>query len=528
MGKNVKKKHNSPEQPERRYLPVKTLAGLVAAGVVLILGMALLNGNAKPNRDMQWYMKTGTLDVAAPSLAEGYEVMEAEDAAAQPEAAAPADASSQVEAADAVEVDGPSEPVGEAEGVDAQAETDKASDAGAEEAQAEVEVAREATEADPEADAAEGATADAAEDAAPNTGEDAAAEEEEEIFDGPVTITVTAAGDCTFGGQDGAKGRRRFMQYAKDYGYDYFFDGVRSIFENDDLTLVNLEGPLTTVEKPAKKAQFLFHGDPEYVNILTGSSVEVCNVANNHSRDYGTEGLKETASVLDAAGVGYCGYSQVYYTRIKGVRVGAMGFTWWDYNIRDVAKAIAEARENCDLLIVSVHWGVEYEYDQSYKQEDAGRAMIDAGADLVIGTHPHVFQGIEKYKGKYIVYSLGNFCFAGNANPSDKRCLIFQQTFSFTPGLGIAQAGIMDEGINIIPAFISSRKDLNDFQPTVMDAENGAKLLKSVARHSKGFTFADTLWMKDNYMALNGLVASQADEGGEDAEASEPEAAAEG
>ena len=147
--------------------------------------------------------------------------------------------------------------------------------------------------------------------------------------------------------------------------------------------------------------------------------------------------------------------------------------------------------------------------------------MIDAGADLVVGTHPHVFQGIEKYKGKYIVYSLGNFCFAGNANPADKRCIIFQQTFSFTPGMGIAQAGILDDGINIIPTFISSRSDLNDFQPTVMDAGNGGKLLKSIARHSKGFTFEDTAWMPDNYVVTNGLIgvdSADGEAGAEDAD----------
>ena len=327
------------------------------------------------------------------------------------------------------------------------------------------------------------------------------------VNDGTVLLTITAAGDCTFGGQVGSKGSRNFKKCVEKFGYDYFFTNVRELFRSDDLTIVNLEGPLTTVEKPQKKGEeFLFKGDPDYVKVLTGSGVELCNLCNNHTLDYGKEGLKETAKVLDDYGIGYCGYSKAYDAEIKGIRVRALGFTWWRYDRKEIVKAVKEAREGCDLLIVNVHWGDERVYTQDNRQTELGHAIIDAGADLILGTHPHVYQGIECYKGKYIVYSLGNFCFSGNANPADKRCLIFQQTFSFNPGLGIAQANILDQGINIIPATISSRRDVNDFQPTIMDAENGLAMLKAVASKSVNFDMTKARWTKDNYLLTYGLI----------------------
>jgi poly-gamma-glutamate synthesis protein (capsule biosynthesis protein) len=110
------------------------------------------------------------------------------------------------------------------------------------------------------------------------------------------------------------------------------------------------------------------------------------------------------------------------------------------------------------------------------------------------------------------VYSLGNFCFAGNANPDDKRCLIFRQSFSFNPGMGIAQANIMDAGIDIIPASISSVENMNDFAPTVLPAEQGKALLKEVAECSTHFTLGDTVWMKGNYLEANGLIGDELSE----------------
>ena len=480
MGKNMTKK-KSKAQRRRGYLRTGILSLLVVLGLGTMVGMAMFNASARPQRDMKWYVRGGQAEVAAPASGAGYAattrrgnlngpVLAVIDGEATPRPTI------KPTMAPALVTETPAGDDGEAYGDGAEAS----------------EVFDEMSDVDPQIGEIEMA-GDGAESS------------------GTVTLKITAAGDCTFGGEIGSKGRRRFVDLVNKEGYDYFFDGVRQVFEDDDLTIVNLEGPLTNAVK-SNKHGFVFKGDPEYVDILTGSSVELCNLANNHTMDYGKNGLKDTVNVLEAAKIGYCGYSKLFTTTIKGVRVCALGFTWWDNDKKEIAQAIQNARANCDLLIVNIHWGIEGNTMQDHKQVTIGHAIIDAGADLVIGTHPHVYQGIEKYKGKYIVYSLGNFCFAGNANPNDKRCLIFQQTFSFNPGMGIVQANIMDAGINIIPCTVSSVKNLNDFQPTIMAAKEGGAMLKAVASRSTNFSLTGALWMRDNYVVSAGLVNDGGDE----------------
>ena len=320
----------------------------------------------------------------------------------------------------------------------------------------------------------------------------------------PETITITAVGDCTLGGNVSSGGDDKFDAYVEHYGYDYFFENVRPLFESDDLTIVNLEGPLTTSKNKRSGRTFNFRGKPEYVNILSGSSVEICNVANNHALDFGEAGLSETAQVLSNAGIGVSGFSRTYSTTVKGVRICSLGFTKWQYSQKQMVKAVQAARETCDLLIVSMHWGEEGVYKTSSEQRSMGHALIDAGADLILGHHPHVFGGIEQYNGKYIVYSLGNFCFGGNSNPSDKRCLIFQQTFSVSP-----DGSIEDAGINIIPAAVTGSSSKNDFQPNNMPAERGETLLKNVAKYSD-VSMSAIRWMNGSYMEKIGLTTLSA------------------
>ena len=268
----------------------------------------------------------------------------------------------------------------------------------------------------------------------------------------PVYITLTAVGDCTLGGNtnDGASGEKRFATCFKENSADYFMQNVRGLFGSDDVTVVNLEGPLTTATTKRSNRTFNFRGDPEYVNILSGSSVEVCNLANNHAYDFKTAGFEETASVVQAAGMGACGFGLEHYMEVKGRTVGFLGFTEWNFEPEEIESAVRSAREKCDLLIVCIHWGEELTYKHTSTTEKLGRRMVDAGADLVIGGHSHVYGEIEQYQGKYIIYSLGNFCFGGNKKPSDMQCIIFQQRFKLWP-----DGRVEDAGINLIPAQVS-------------------------------------------------------------------------
>ena len=315
------------------------------------------------------------------------------------------------------------------------------------------------------------------------------------------TIKITAAGDCTLGGSVHQDTYATFKRYVQKFGYDYFFANVRSYFENDDLTVLNLEGPITDVGED-RHGSYVFKGDPDYVNIMTGSSVELCNVANNHSKDFGTAGLKRTAELLEQAGIGCCGYSKVFHTTIKGVRITALGYLQWEIDKSKIVEAVKRERPDCDILIVNMHWGLEKHYEPVAAQKTYGHAIIDAGADLIIGTHPHVYGGIEKYKGKYIVYSLGNFCFGGNDNPSDKRALMFQQTFNVS-----ASGEVTDGGVNVIPCSVSSVSNKNNFQPTVMQAADGVKLLKAMSKYSN-FGKGGFEWMAGSYPEQVGLVTA--------------------
>ena len=150
-------------------------------------------------------------------------------------------------------------------------------------------------------------------------------------------------------------------------------------------------------------------------------------------------------------------------------------------NISSVKKLVADGMEKlkkqrADLCIVSMHAGIEHVYSVSAEQKSIARYAVDRGADLVLGHHPHNLQGIEKYKGVYIVYSLGNFCFGGNTNPPDKDTMIFQQTFVF-------EKRKMKKGkgtVKIIPCSVSSTDGINNYQPAPAKGKKRTRILNKL------------------------------------------------
>ena len=324
--------------------------------------------------------------------------------------------------------------------------------------------------------------------------------ETEEPRNGTVTLTITCAGDCTLGG-DAAKGTKgRFDRVAAKQGLDYFFQNFRSLFESDDITIVNLEGPLTDSTDEHKSSGYVFRGDPSYASILSGSSVELANLANNHALDYREQGLTDTKAALDAAGVYHCGFEEIAYFDVKGVRVGAVGLTKWESGKSEMVAAVQAARPNCDLLIVNVHWGTEKDFSHTSEQRAQAHAMIDAGADIVIGTHSHVYGGIELYNGRYILYSLGNFCFGGNSDPNNKSTMVFRQTF----GIDLSSGSVTAGGISVIPARISGKNSGNDYQPYILAAKQGKALLEKIDAVSE-LDFKTANWLPDSYEVQNSI-----------------------
>lgn len=296
------------------------------------------------------------------------------------------------------------------------------------------------------------------------------AKEEAAAVKDPVSLTLSVVGDCTLGTDETFDYDTSLNACYDNNGKDYFFKNVKSIFEADDLTIANFEGTLTDSDAREDKT-FAFKAPAEYAQILTSGSVEAVNTANNHSHDYGEQSYTDTLTALDNAGITHFGYDDTAVMDIKGIKVGLVGI----YELKDhlgreqqlkdnIAKVKADGAE---LIVVIFHWGNETETVPDTNQMTLGRLAIDEGADLVCGHHPHVLQGIETYKGKNIVYSLGNFCFGGNSSPSDMDTMIFQQTFTVT------SEGVQADNVtNIIPVLF----------PLLMDITTISQLLLPVMR----------------------------------------------
>lgn len=289
------------------------------------------------------------------------------------------------------------------------------------------------------------------------------------------SITLSFVGDITLGNYAGQGYSGSFDQEYEKQGQDtsYFLKKVKSVFEKDDLTIANLEGPLTTSQDHADKT-FAFQGKLEYVNILTDGDIEAVTLANNHSKDHFEQGMKDTKKVLDEKNIEHFGYDESAVIDVKGIKVGFLGYSFPYSLTSEMKKAIQDLKKQSDVVIVYYHWGIERDQAPMQSQRDIAKDTIDAGADLIIGSHPHVLQGIETYKGKKIVYSLGNFCFGGNKNPSDKDSMIYQHTFSFE------NKKLVKEENKIIPCMISSTSSRNNYQPTIVDGDDAKRVLKKV------------------------------------------------
>lgn len=300
------------------------------------------------------------------------------------------------------------------------------------------------------------------------------------------TITISAAGDCTLGTDEGFNYKRSFKgKYDAVQDPAYFFQNVQPVFAQDDLTIVNMEGTLTE-ETTREPKQFAFKGDAEYAKILTAGAVETANLANNHSFDYGKKSYEDTITALEAEGISSFGYERTAVMDIKGVKVGLAGVYELAEHIdckQDLLDNIASLKEQgAQIIIVSFHWGQEKENVPNDVQVELAHAAVDNGADLVLGHHPHVLQGIEEYKGKNIVYSLGNFCFGGNSAPSDMDTMIFQQTFTVKDGK------LQEDNVtNILPCKISSayEEGYNNYQPILAEGDQKEKIFERLSEYSQ-------------------------------------------
>ncbi len=215
-------------------------------------------------------------------------------------------------------------------------------------------------------------------------------------------------------------------------------DTLREDIADADIFMANLEFPFSDRGTKAADKQYTFRVSPSRVSILHEIGPDIVTVANNHALDYGTDALLDTCDTLDSAGILHVGAGknldeakQPQFIEKNGIKIGFLGVTrvfptgdwaagearpgmFSAYDTAPVVSEIQKVKEQCDYLVVYIHWGIERNTQPESYQREMGHRYIDAGADLVVGSHPHVLQGIESYNGKWILYSLGNFVFGSS------------------------------------------------------------------------------------------------------------------
>ena len=258
------------------------------------------------------------------------------------------------------------------------------------------------------------------------------------------SATVSFVGDCSIG--DSIQYKKAVSSYhtcIDQNGYDWPFSLVKDVLAADDLTVANLEVVFTARTQHTDKMYNLV-ADADHVAVLNAGSIELVNTVNNHSMDFGRAGYQDSLATLEAAGVD--SFGSIYAGRedgfdllgvrdVNGIRFGFIGFSYpQEADQKRIADRIATLREQgCDVVVVSLHWGRETHPTPTTGQMNYAKRILDAGADMIWGHHPHVLQPIQFYGGKPILYSTGNFTF-GTMSNVDPATGIFQLTYQKEEG----------------------------------------------------------------------------------------------
>ncbi|MBR4953007.1 MAG: CapA family protein, partial [Oscillospiraceae bacterium] len=276
----------------------------------------------------------------------------------------------------------------------------------------------------------------------------------------PEYFVLSFVGDCTFACDDSQNSSPYNFNTVVGDNFAFPFEYVADIFTDDELTLINLECAITDYPY-AREKTFTFAANPKYLALFEEGSIEFANLANNHSYDYNEQGYADTKEYLDSINAAYsCHNEIIVFTTKNGLTIGVYATDYDTYPI-DPTEAISSLKAlSPDLIIYAPHWGIEGAYTLADNQIINARKAIDAGADIVFGTHPHVLQRIEEYNGKYIFYSLGNFIFGGNTAPRDRDTAILQVTVERAPDGTVSLVNY-----EAIPCALSSEAAYNNYQP---------------------------------------------------------------
>lgn len=329
----------------------------------------------------------------------------------------------------------------------------------------------------------------------------------------PEYFTVSMVGDCTLTSSQ----YNNHFETTLNGDMSWPFSGTIQYFKDDYLTIANLECSFSDTPLYGT-GTFQFCGAAENAQILTDGSVEFVTLGNNHTMDFGQTGLENTEKALDAAGVAYAPPDGSYvYQNGDGITIGLYAARWCagEAEVRAGVSALA-AREDVDIVICLMHWGIEGSYRVISGQEQLGRAAIDAGADIVYGSHPHVLQRIDEYNGGYVIYSLGNWSFGGNTAPRDRDTAIVQFTIKRD-----VDGTVSVEGYEAIPCCLSSTEGVNDYRPVPYE-EGSAEYQRAMSKLDGSFDGPDLTidyseFHKDEESGTAGTESSGASEAPADA-----------
>jgi gamma-polyglutamate biosynthesis protein CapA len=306
-------------------------------------------------------------------------------------------------------------------------------------------------------------------------------------------LTMTMVGDVMMG--------RHVEEVTKRHGADYLFRHVKPYFDASDYVSGNFEHPIlkddvNRYEKTEKSIHL--RTDMDSIHAVKNAGFTVMNLANNHLMDYGEEGLRDTLDVFDRYNMDYVGGGEnrkeakehINYQDVNGVRVATLGFTDAfvegtiatkdrngllsanpDVLFDMIEKAKNEDHGNADLVVVNVHWGQEYDTEATPRQKALAKAMVDAGADIIIGHHPHVLQSFDVYKDGIIFYSLGNFVFdQGWTRTKDSAMVQYNLTEDGTASIDVIPLQIEEAAPRLATGYFDQLRVFN--QLTKETAEN--------------------------------------------------------
>lgn len=324
------------------------------------------------------------------------------------------------------------------------------------------------------------------------------------------SVLLSFVGDIILGDYLGAQGATFDAKFAEVQGdFGYFSEGIAEILKNDDLSIGNLEGVLSDGNlAPAQEKPFIFKGRESYATILRLAGIDIVNLANNHSHDYGQKGLERTQNALKMAKVHFFGEEKLLLVKLKGIKfgfAGEKGFSRFakDTILRDIKKL---RKMGAKVVIFTLHFGEEKSNVPNALQRELAHFAIDSGADLVVAHHTHTLQGIEEYKNKKIIYSLANFIYGGSKIGGDKDSMIYQARFIFDTSLDahtLREYGINNfipnlKSIdrlgqnaiimhNIIPISISSSALFNDYRPMIYPkySDGFMRIMQRLSDYSK-------------------------------------------